>query len=382
VLISIALGLAAAGPATPGVTGPTRTQPGTRTYVFSSAEKGVPSAKLRFRCALDSAALHACPRTLTLALTAGKHVLRVQAVDPAGRRSPVRGLTIVVYAAAPRLSVQTVWSVNVAESTTGDDLQSVAIGPDGTVYAADAADDRVAVYSRDGQLLRRFGSTGRGPGQFDFSDNPDPEDAGVGFGSIAVDQQSGAVYVADSHRVQRFDPGGAFQLGWGTAGTGTGQFTRVIDLEVGPSGRVYVLEDRPYHLGRVQVFDASGAFRIMFGLRLFVDTGGIAVDSAGNALVTDDKADSIKVLDPTGRVLKTFGEAGALSFPTALALHGNALYVVDQNHSRIVRFDVASGAATGFFPTVAGQPTAVAVDAAGSIYVASNEGTLTKYLPS
>src|ERR687885_645396 len=93
----LALGLAAAPrPATPRIVGNVHPVAGTPvTYVFSSTERGLPAAKLRYRCGLDAAPLHACRATASIKLTAGRHFLRVQAVDQAGRRSAVARLTIV-----------------------------------------------------------------------------------------------------------------------------------------------------------------------------------------------------------------------------------------------------------------------------------------------
>src|SRR5947208_17090641 len=90
--VALAVAAAAAGasrPSAPAIAGPNATTPGRHTYVFSSTEKGVPGSKLHFRCSLDKAALRACSRRMTFTLVAGSHVLRAQAVDPAGRRSAV-----------------------------------------------------------------------------------------------------------------------------------------------------------------------------------------------------------------------------------------------------------------------------------------------------
>src|SRR5436305_6964067 len=70
----------AARPSTPAIAGPNGTVPGKHTYVFSSFEKGVPTSKLRFRCSLDTARLHACARRVSFGLAAGDHLLRAQAV--------------------------------------------------------------------------------------------------------------------------------------------------------------------------------------------------------------------------------------------------------------------------------------------------------------
>jgi DNA-binding beta-propeller fold protein YncE len=96
-LVAVACaGLASAAPrpAKPRVLGPRRTADRTPTFRFVSSERGLPGHALRFRCALGAARFHSCPRRYTPTLRFGRHLLRVIAVDPRGRRSPTT--TIVV----------------------------------------------------------------------------------------------------------------------------------------------------------------------------------------------------------------------------------------------------------------------------------------------
>jgi virginiamycin B lyase len=89
-------GTASAGPRPmkPHVLGPRRTADRTPTFRFVSSERGLSSRALRFRCALDAARFHPCPRRYTPTLRVGRHLLRVIAIDPRGRRSPTT--TIIV----------------------------------------------------------------------------------------------------------------------------------------------------------------------------------------------------------------------------------------------------------------------------------------------
>lgn len=387
-LAAAATALGAARPSTPKVAGPTQTTPGKHTYVFSSREKGVPGSKLRFRCSLDSSSLHGCARRLTVDLAAGTHVLRAQAVDPAGHRSPTARISIAVHAppaSVPELAVQQVWKVQVTGTAASEQYSSIAIGPDSNLYIPDTQGNQIKVYNPAGTLLRTWGSPGVGPGQFHFNGLAS-EPPSLGGAGIAVDP-SGSVYVADpgNARIDKFDPSGNFLLQWGTAGTDNGQFGRVIDVAVG-QGKVYTLEDRPDRLGRVQVFDAAGAFLTTFGRGQIIDSGGFTVDSAGQVYVGDDLANNIKVFGPSGQLLRTLGEPGnapgELDFPTGLGLDGAALFVSDTTHERIVRFDIASGQPTGYW-SLDTPPVWVTADGAGNVYVADVIGGLTKYrLPS
>jgi len=373
----------AARPAAPSIAGPIATVPGAHTYVLSSAEKGVPRSRLHFRCSLDSAVLHPCPSRVTLTLTEGDHVLRAQASDPAGRRSGVTRLRIAVQAIAPELAPTTIWQKAVTTTKVAAGAQfGLAVGADGNVYVADAVDDQVQVYDSAGSLLRAWGSRGTGPGQFRFEDNPDPADKAIPFSGVAVDHATGAVYVDEPQRVQKFDAQGTFQLGWGKVGIDNGQFMRIADITVGPTGTVYVLEDRPKTIGRVQEFDPNGTFLTTFGRGQIEDPGGIVLDARGDVVVADDFADNMKVFGADGKLLRTLGQAGnspgQLNFPADLAVAGNTLYVADQDHLRVVRFDLETGRPTGYWP-VAVTPVGLATDAAGGLYMIDETGMLTRY---
>lgn len=374
----VTLGLVAAPrPATPAIAGNTSPNAGASvTYVF--AAKGA----ARYRCALDSTVLHPCAKRLTLRLTAGTHVLRVQAVDPAGGRSAVVKLVIVARTPVPELAVRQAWQIDVSGGRTTADLNAVGIGPGGNVYVTDGVDNRVVVYDSLGKLVRSFGSAGSGPGQFDFQSNT-YEGPGISLATLAVDPRTGDVYVAETQRVQRFDADGRFEASLGASGLGNGQFLRVIGLTVDSAGSLYTVEDRPVTLGRVQKFDDAGHFLTTFGRGQIMDSGGVAVDAAGHVLVTDDAADVIDVFGADGRLLRKIGEPGnapgQLNFPTALAVSGNTLVVADTRHSRMVLFDLTTGRPTGYWATPF-QPYWVAADPSGAVYVVAPNGVLTKYL--
>src|SRR5205823_10939169 len=192
----------------------------------SSFEKGVSTSKLRFRCSLDTARLHACARRVSFGLAAGDHQLRAQAVDPAGHKSAVSKLRISVQAVAPELKLTTLWEKPVTSTQFAHGaLFGLGLGPDRTVYVADAGDDQIQVYDPAGNLLRTWGSRGKGPGQFRFEDNPDIADADIPFAMVSVDQRTGEVYVGESQRIQKFDAQGNYELGWGKVGIDNGQFT-------------------------------------------------------------------------------------------------------------------------------------------------------------
>src|SRR5262249_24185060 len=103
--LTLALLLAHARPTPPVVNGP-RSTTGTRPlYRFSPHEAGIAARRIRFRCSFDRPRLHRCASRYSQRLAVGRHVLRVQAVDPAGRRSALRKVRVqVLPATGPRLT--------------------------------------------------------------------------------------------------------------------------------------------------------------------------------------------------------------------------------------------------------------------------------------
>ena len=83
-------------PRIPRVAGPRSVRGPRPSYRLFSSDDFTPTAALRFRCAFDGAALHACRARYVQALRPGRHVFRVRAIDGAGNRSPLRSLTVLV----------------------------------------------------------------------------------------------------------------------------------------------------------------------------------------------------------------------------------------------------------------------------------------------
>ena len=83
-------------PSIPTVVGQRELRTARATYSLRSSDDFTPPLALRFRCALDRAPLHACRARYTQALSPGRHVFRVRALDGAGNRSPVRSVGVLV----------------------------------------------------------------------------------------------------------------------------------------------------------------------------------------------------------------------------------------------------------------------------------------------
>jgi DNA-binding beta-propeller fold protein YncE len=141
----------------------------------------------------------------------------------------------------------------------------------------------------------------------------------------------------------------------GGSGSGNGQFTKPRGLGTDSKGNIYVVDQGN---NRVQKFDAEGKFLLAFGTPgdgddQFKEVSGVTADAAGNVWVVDAGGDKSKLMKFTsdGKFVKAWKGTTDNSFygPRDLAIGPNKMiYIVDQGHGRIVRFDPATEAMTQF----------------------------------
>src|ERR1041384_6026393 len=107
-IVAVSLTLAGSGsakPSTPRIAAPSDAPAGPVSFRFSSHESGLPAAKLRFRCAVDSSAPANCTSPHVVRLSPGTHRCRLQAVGPRGRRSAFARASVRAHARAPSVKV-------------------------------------------------------------------------------------------------------------------------------------------------------------------------------------------------------------------------------------------------------------------------------------
>ena len=142
----------------------------------------------------------------------------------------------------------------------------VAVAPNGDIYVADGyGNSRVHRFTAKGDLIKSWGSPGRGPGQFSVPHG------------IWVDKNE-RVYVADREhgRVQVFTPDGEFIDQWT-------DFFRATDIYVDADGAVYVGDLVP----RLSVFDGGSGKMIARGRPVLNVPHGIYGDSHGDLYVAE-----------------------------------------------------------------------------------------------
>ena len=162
-------------------------------------------------------------------------------------------------------------------------------------------------------MLRRWGSIGMGPGQFD------------GPCGVAI-TSGGDIVVCDrsNHRVQVFRSDGAFVRQWGSHGTALGQFQYPCSAAVSSSDEVFVADIDSH---RIQVFHLDGSFVRSWGSKgtapgQFDWISGVAVHG-DLVLVSELFNDRIQCFGLDGTFLRMWGGSGTargqLQGPTSLA---------------------------------------------------------------
>lgn len=214
-----------------------------------------------------------------------------------------------------------------------DSLRSIAVDQSGFLYAADSEDDGVVVFDDNGDLIHSIGGEGMGEGEFDSPQG------------IAI-STNGQVYVADTSnwRVQKLvltaDESEGVELEvvdvWGTFGPEEGQFFIPEGIAVDSAGHVYVADQGNE---RIQMFDAGLTFMASRdgGGSSFLPFG-LAVDGEGSLYMTSGGA-LLKYV-PAENGVSQLNESGTLSDPTELAIDADGfIYVADTGGHKIVKFD-------------------------------------------
>lgn len=283
----------------------------------------------------------------------------------------------------------------------------LAVDAEGNVYVADEGNQLIRKISPAGVV-----STLAGGGTGDSANGAGTAAAFHNPFGVAVDA-AGNVYVADfsSNMIRKIDTYGVVSTlaGTGTPGAANSHFPS-NDLYIGAGGlaldnvgNVYVAD---YGNNSIDIVSATGTVNLLAGYLIpgsangtgeaasFDRPYGVALDTLGNILVADSGNNMIREISPLGAVT-TFAGSGQIgnqnNTSTNATFHGPSgvavgargfVYVADAGNNMIRQIT-----SFGFVTTLAGyglpgsvdgtgtsayfnNPTGVAVDTAGNVYVA------------
>lgn len=235
----------------------------------------------------------------------------------------------------------------------------LTIDKDGNLYVAFMVQNKIAVYSPQGKLLREWGKKGKGDGELHQP------------GGMVI-QNDGTLFVADqcNHRIQVFTLDGKFQRKWGSHGIQPGQFggkeppgSRFAGphfLAQDSLGRLYTTEGV---LGRIQQFTPEGKVLSTWGdkvrepgafgeynfgnLKNTFGPVGVFVDKQNRVWVSSLN-DRVQAFTPEGKFLirldGTNDTDDIFAKPHGMAVDSKGfLYIADSGNQRIVKFQLPPG---------------------------------------
>ena len=342
---------------------------------------------------------------------------RVRKVNTAGVITTVAGNGTPGFAIAG--SIGDGGPATSAEFIFGSQHEGIVVDGSGNLYITDSHNYRVRRVDTNGIITTFAGSTLGAPGD----GGPASQATFHTPSSLAIDS-SGNLYIGDllGFRIRKVDTNGTITT---VAGTGTpgnsgdggpatgATFYGPTAIAVDGAGNLYIADGTAQLVRKV---DTSGIIHTVAGngtagfsgdggpatSAAFFGIEGLAVDAAGNLLITDNGNKRIRKVDASGNITTivgtgTFGNSGdggastsaTLSSPIDIAADGAGnLYIADGARVRKVSSGGGSGPpqVTNLISTVAGggtggngspatsaslaDPLGVAVDTAGNIYIA------------
>jgi serine/threonine protein kinase, bacterial len=304
-----------------------------------------------------------------------------------------------------------------ALTVAGLDPYNITIDASGSIYVADLSTDKVQKISPAGAVTDVAGT---GTGGYSGDGGPATDAQIDGPGSVTIDS-AGNIYIPDSknQRIRKITPNGVINT---IAGTGTAGFSgdggpataaalhSAEKLAIAPDGTIYIAD---YDNHRIRRISTSGVIDTVAGTGIagYAGDGGPAsaakLDGPNDVALTDDGtmyiadlgSDTVRKITPQG-VISTVAGSGQsgysgdggpatsakLAVPSVTLGPDGTIYIADYGNDRVRKVapngtitTIAGTGVEGFSgdggPATAAQmkePSAVAVDATGALYIADD----------
>ena len=296
--------------------------------------------------------------------------------------------------------------------------KGIALDGSGTVYVADATNNRI----RKIDIATGAVTTFAGSGTQTFADGTGTGASFIFPSGVAVDG-SGTVYVADlyNHRIRKITAAGVVSTLAGNSAQGStdgagsaASFNSPTGIAVDVSGNIYVAD---MYNHRIRKITAAGVVSTLAGngtpgrtdgagtAASFNIPAGIAVDVSGNIYVADTYNHLIRKITTAG-VVSTLagngtsgstdgvGTAARFDLPTGIALDGGGNLFVTEHFGNRIRSITPAGVVSTLAGSIIGfanatglsakfnKPYSAVIDGNGNIYVADQTNNQIRIISS
>ncbi len=217
-----------------------------------------------------------------------------------------------------------------AGALTGQFLnpQGVAMGDgeQGLIYVTDSGNQRVQVFSKDGDFRFQFGTFGQGKGQFN-----QPTGIALANGSVLVTDTG-------NQRIERFNWRGDYLSSFGSLGNDKNQFNIPMGIMVDDFNQRWIADAQNDRVCGFDSFDKPiihiGSFGLGPGfLRHPVD---VADDGFGQLIISDQGNHRIQIMTKEGDFVSQFGSEQEMAMPSGITLYKQKIIIVcDQGKDQI-----------------------------------------------
>ena len=214
----------------------------------------------------------------------------------------------------------------------------VAVNERNEIAVSETGNDRIQVFSSNGNLIRNFGRKGYKQGEFNFP-------AGIAFHNdniIVVDNSN--------HRVQLFSGQGEYLGKSGGEGSLDHQLENPLGLSIDSEGNIIVADTRNK---LIKIFTRSGEFLRKIGTEGSFSFPFHCIQHDNYLIVSDVTDHCVKVFDREGTFLYRFGKQGEgdgeFNKPRGLSVNkAGHLVVCDTWNNRVQVFELSGKFVTKF----------------------------------